>query len=122
MITVSFIAGHDSGSDQCIALPLPTLLLEIVFQGIKMHNQRSVFPVGPQAHVHTEHEPVGGWLADDLNELAAKAGEKIIRADRLRGTACMTGFRVSEDKIDIGGEIKLLCAQFAQTQDDQALN
>ena len=75
------ISHNDSGPDHCIAFPLPTLLLIIVFHGIEIHHQWTVFPVRAQPQINAENEPIGSGLTDDSDKLAAKAHKKITIVD-----------------------------------------
>ena len=115
------VTSHNPRFYHGIALPVPPLVLVIGLQRGKTQRQCPTLTIRAQAHIHAEHEAVGGDLVQSLNQPLAQADKKLLVVD---GTAPATGFslpREREDEINIRRDVKLVPSQFPHTQNNQGL-
>ena len=105
------VAGGDARLDEGVTLPLAPVHLVVVFHGVERHRQRSAGAVRAQAHVHPEHKPVGGGLAQCLHQFLAEMQKLFVTAIVVAG--------VGEDQIHVRGEIKFAPAELAHAEHDE---
>ena len=116
------VARHRAGLDQGIALPVPPLILVILFQGGEIVHQGAALAIGSQAHIHPKHKALRSHLVQGIDYRLPHLGEKLLVTDRLGIAVSLARFRESENKIDIGGYIELARTQLAHSQHDQLLS
>ncbi len=114
------VPGDRARLDPGVAFPFPSLGDEVVFQRVEADGERSAVPVRPQAHVNAEHVPVGGHFRERRNQLSAEPGEVLVIANRARPLR-VSFFRISEDEVDVGGDVQLGAAKLAHAQHVQLL-
>ena len=107
--------------DHGVAFPLTSLVLIVIFQGAEMRHQWATFTKRAQAHINPENLTVHGDLVQGGNQLLGQLGkERLI----LKWFARVIGLAfewVSEDQVDITGEIQLVSTQFAHPQHQHRL-
>ena len=93
---------------------------EVLFQRGFAGHQRAAVAVGAQAHIHAEHLPVGGDVAQQGDEFLPHFGEEFLVA-ALAFAVGVAAFGVDEDEVYVGGDVELVAACFAHGDDGQML-
>ena len=93
---------------------------KILIERIEAGGKRPAITPGPQAHIDAKHPAVTGRLIDRGDDALAKALKEVgvINAAPAVGLAIA---RVNKNQIDVRGHIQLTAAEFAHSDDDQAL-
>ena len=94
-------AGNGPCLDPSIALPRAALGDEIHLQRRKADGQCAAFSIGPQAHIDTEYESIGGDIGDRGDDLFADVAKELMVAHYPRAVGFAL-LRIDKDQIDIG--------------------
>ena len=111
---------YDAGFAPCVAFPFAPLGDEVLLQRGFAGNQRAAVAIGAQAHIHAEHLPVGGDVAQQGDEFLPHFGEEFLVA-ALAFAVGVAAFGVDEDEVYVGGDVELVAACFAHGDDGQML-
>ena len=95
------IAVDDPRLDQSVSLPVPAVGLVVVLHRVEGQRQRPTVSVGPQSHVHPEHNTINRCALQDSDQLPGEFQEKFMIADRF-GAIRLPRFRIGENEIDVG--------------------
>ena len=113
--------GNRARLDQGVALPVPPLVLVVLFQGGEIVHQGTALAVGPQAHVHAEYKAFRGHLVQGLDHRPAHPGEELLVAQGFALAIGLTRLRKGEDQVYVRGHVELPRPQLAHGQHDQFL-
>ena len=111
-------AVHGPRLDVGVALPVATVLLQVVLHRIEAHRDRAGIAEGPQAQVDAIDEAIVGRAAEQLRHALAGAHEEFLVRERPR----TGGFAVlgkQEDQVDVGREVEFAAAELAHAQHQQ---
>ena len=116
-------SGYRADADQGVAFPVSTVALVVVFEGIETRDQRSAAAERAQPHVHPEHDAVLGSGGERLHQLSTQPGEELFVAEGAPPFPpdAFATRRISEQQVDIGGEVEFLRAELAQRVNDETL-
>ncbi|MNN02291.1 hypothetical protein D3C81_1149470 [compost metagenome] len=95
------IAGHHPRLDHRVALPITTLILVVLLQGIEAQYQRASRTVRTQTHVHAEHEAVDRDRVQGLDQALPEAGEELLIIQRAFDPFGLATFGEGEDQVDV---------------------
>ena len=113
-------AGDGARLHPGVALPVAAVLLQVILERAEVHGERSRLAERPQAHVHAEHESLGGAGIEQPDQGLAEAREVLLVRDLARAVG-LALFRVEEDEVDVRGEVELAAAELAHADDDEFL-
>ncbi len=95
------VTGHHPRLDHGVALPVPPLILVVVFDGGKAASQRASRAEGTQTHVDAEHKTVDGQVVQRLDQFLPQPDEEVLVVQIL---ALAIGFAVGgegKDQVDV---------------------
>ena len=111
-IRVGLCAGHGTGFDPGIALPITPVLQQIVLEGREAAGERARVPERTQPHVDAEHEPVRCDGRQQTDQRLSEPQEALLVADR----GCVLRLAVpgeQEHEVDVRREVELAAAELA---------
>ncbi len=113
-------AGDRARLHPGVALPVAAVLLQVVLERAEVHGERARLAERPQAHVHAEHEALGGARIEQPDQRLAEAREVLLVRDLARAVG-LAALGVEEDEVDVRGEVELAAAELAHADDDEFL-
>ena len=96
-----FVTGNAARLDQRVALPVPALVLVVLFHGVEADHQRPALAIGSQPHIHAKHKAVGGARIQGLDQTLPKANKEFLIVDAARATRCAARFGIAENQVDV---------------------
>ncbi len=96
------------------------MLLQVVLERAEVHRERTRLAERPQAHVHAEHESLGGAGIEQPDQRLAEAREVLLVRDPARAVG-LAALGIEEHEVDVGGEVEFAAAQLAHADDDEFL-
>ncbi len=108
-------AVHRARLDVGVALPVATVLLQVVLEGVEADDLGAGFAERPQPQVHAIHEAVGRHGAEQLRDAPAEPREVLLVLHRAR-THGLAVRGEQEHEVDVGGEVELAAAELAHAE------
>ena len=115
------VIAHQARLDHGVTLPVTSLLLVVIFQCGKAHDQRTAIAKRPQPHIYTIDKAIHGGLIQYFDQPLAHTGKELSIIELTPSAARGAVFRPGENKVDVRGKVEFAAPQLAHAQNQQRL-